>query len=60
MYCCYVVAVLSYPPAEKQLALAFDLVQTFPKRASKAGKSHVSAILMHIQKVSFYNQLLFV
>jgi hypothetical protein len=31
-----------YPPPEKQLAMAVDIVRTFPQRACKAGKGHVS------------------
>lgn len=42
---CCIFAHGSYPPAEKQLVLAVDIVQTSPMRACKAGKGHVSVFL---------------
>ncbi len=36
------IALARYPPPDKQLAMAVDIVRTFPLRACKAGKGHVS------------------
>lgn len=34
--------VYSYPPPDQQLAMAMDIVKTFPEQASSSGKGHVS------------------
>jgi hypothetical protein len=37
------VFVIRYPPPDKQLAMAVDIIRTFPLRASKCGRGHVSS-----------------